>query len=206
MFEGTVFLSILRAPQKCIDESTFWTDDTPKLSNREAEKGSERVRGFPESAGAADGRRHRLGPGRRLRRTKGIALMAVVVAVVVEVERGGGLLGVVELHGDDQWMQWRQVAIERSIRRQIHGRQKPRDEIGGRRPPGLATDRPFVRPSDGRDGWMDAYGAISLPLPINTIAAFLSSIRYPERITLTSELTVHRALTMTTDHGEKEWL
>ena len=92
--------------------------------SRERERESERVRGFPESAGAADGRRHRLGPGRRLRRTKGIALMAVVV--VVEVERGGGLLGVVELHGgggDDQWMQWRQVAIERSIRRQIHGRQ-----------------------------------------------------------------------------------
>ena len=157
MFEGTVFLSILRAPQKCTDESTFWSDDTPKLSNREAEKGSERARGFPESAGAADGRRHRLGPGRRrLRRTKSIALMAVVV--VVEVERGGGLLGVVELHGDDQWMRWRQVAIERSIRRQIHGRQKPRDEIGGRGAVARRASRPTVRSSVRRteemDGWM----------------------------------------------------
>ena len=82
----------------------------------------------------------------------------MAVVVVVEVERGGGLLGVVELHGDDQWMQWRQVAIERSIRRQIHGRQKPRDEIGGRGAVARRASRPTVRSSVRRteemDGWM----------------------------------------------------
>ena len=82
--------------------------DTPNLSNNRGP--SDGVSEFPESPRTADGRRHRLGRQRRRSRYRAkripcemiaVADAAVVASViVVEVEGGGGLLRVVELHGD----------------------------------------------------------------------------------------------------------
>ena len=63
------------------------------------------------------------------------------IVVVVEVERGGGLLGVVELHGgggvgggDDQWTDGREAAsgdrpIDQAADLRQTDRQRPRDEV-----------------------------------------------------------------------------